>query len=258
MSWLFHDQSIRSRLWLGTAQYPSPAILREAIQASQTNLLTVSLRRQNPENKGGSAFWDILKASNCRLLPNTAGCLTAKQAITTAQMAREIFNTNWIKLEVIADDYTLHPDPFGLVEAAQELVSQGFEVFPFCTEDLAICERLVNVGCQVLMPWAAPIGTGKGFLNLEGLQQLRVRFSHIPLIVDAGLRSPSQAAKVLELGFDAVLVNSAIALAVEPVKMAAAFSKAVEAGYEAYQAGLMPKREVAHPSTPLLGRPFNR
>ena len=258
MTWQVAEQILNSRFLLGTALYPSPTIMREAIAASAAEIITVSLRRQAFANKDKSpnSFWDYVKDLGCHVLPNTAGCRTAQEAVTTAQMAREVFATNWIKLEVIGDDYNLQPDPFELVIATRELISQGFIVFAYCTDDLVLCQKLLDSGCQVLMPWASPIGSGQGILNPFALTTLRKRLPQATLIVDAGIGAPSQAAQVMEMGFDAVLVNSAVALASNPVKMAEAFAEAIRAGRTAYQAGLMPKRDMASPSTPILGQPF--
>jgi len=256
--WQLADKRLTNRLLLGTAQYPSLQTLAEAVKAAQIEVLTVALRRcLSPENLwSGEAFWKTLEALGCQLLPNTAGCRTAQEAITTAECARELFQTHWIKLEVIGDDGTLQPDPFELLEAARILLDKGFEVFPYCTEDLIVCQRLLDCGCRILMPWAAPIGTGKGVLNPEGLKTLRARLPDTILIVDAGLRSPSQAAQVMEWGFDGVLINTAIANATQPAPMACAFRDAVKAGRQAFTAGLMSVREMAHSSTSLLDTPF--
>jgi len=189
-------------------------------------------------------------------LPNTAGCRTAKEAVALAQMSREIFATSWIKLEVIGDDYNLQPDPFGTLDAAEQLIKLGFQVFPYCTDDLVLCQRLRDVGCQVLMPWGSPIGTGRGLLNPYALQTVRERLPEIPLIVDAGIGKPSHAMQALELGFDGVLLNTAVAQAADPILMAQAFREAIEAGRKSYRAGAMPERQTAQPSTPTLGTPF--
>jgi thiazole synthase len=255
-AWLLADQHIDSRLLIGSALYPSPQIMQQAIQASGSQVVTVSIRRQNIGDQGGQAFWQIIQSLGVHILPNTAGCRNAKEAITTAQMAREIFDTNWIKLEVIGDDYTLQPDPFALVEAAKSLIEDGFEVFPYASDDLVLCQRLVEVGCRIVMPWASPIGSGKGIMNPYNMELIRRRLPDITLIVDAGIGKPSDAAQAMELGFDGVLLNSAVALADDPVKMASGFKLAVEAGRLGYQAGLMPQREFAQPSTPVLGTPF--
>ncbi len=251
-----YGQDIRSRLLIGTALYPSPAVMEQALRASGAEIVTVSLRREAAGGKAGAAFWGIVSALGAKVLPNTAGCRTVRDAVTTAQMARELFGTPWIKLEVIGDDETLQPDVVGLVEAAEILIRDGFEVFPYCTDDLTVVSRLLDVGCQVVMPWAAPIGTGKGLVNPYALRTLRARFPEVPMIIDAGLGAPSHAAQALEMGFDAVLLNTAIAKAGNPVAMARAFRLAVEAGRTAYEAGLMPPRDLASPSTPVVGTPF--
>lgn len=253
--WKIANINLNSRLLLGTAQYPSLQSMNDAITSAETNIITVSLRRQLP-NAGGDNFWHYLKKLNCHLLPNTAGCRSAQEAVTTAEMAREIFNTHWIKLEVIGDEYNLQPDPFELVKAAKMLIDKGFEVFPYCTDDLILCQRLVDIGCRILMPWASPIGSGKGLINPYALQTLRARLPQTTLIVDAGIGKPSHAAQAMEMGFDAVLLNTAVANAREPVLMAAAFRDAVQAGRTAFEAGLMCERELACPSTSLLDTPF--
>lgn len=247
---MFYGIDLTSRLMLGTALYPSPAVLAAAIEASGAEVITVSLRREGP---GGAAFRDLISAAGRRLLPNTAGCHTAREAVVTAQMAREVFGTNWIKLEVIGHADTLQPDPFALVEAARILSADGFEVFPYTTEDLILGEKLIEAGCRVLMPWGAPIGSGQGLRNVEGLLTMRNHFRDIPLVIDAGIGAPSQAVQALEMGFDAVLLNTAVAKAVDPVAMARAFGQATAAGLAAYRAGLMPRRDMASASTPIFG-----
>ena len=248
--------ALRNRLLLGTAQYPSPEIMRQAIQASGAEVVTVSVRRHRPGDRAGEDFWDLVRETGCHVLPNTAGCQSAKEAITTALMAREIFSTPRIKLEVIGDDYTLQPDPLGLVEAARELVSQGFEVLPYSTDDLVLARHLLEAGCSAVMPWAAPIGSGQGIRSPAALKTLREHLPKIPLIVDAGIGKPSEAARVMEMGYDAVLLNTAVALADNPVTMAMAFRDAIRAGRTGYEAGLMQARDLASPSTPTIGTPF--
>lgn len=250
------DKELKSRLLLGTALYPSPEMMCESIKASGAEIVTIALRRQNPAEKSGAKFWELVQGLGVHVLPNTAGCRTVKEAVTTAKMARELFNTNWIKLEVIGDDYNLQPDPVQLIEAARVLVAEGFEVLPYSTEDLVIAQRLIEAGCKVVMPWGAPIGSAQGLVNEYGLRILRARLPDVTLIVDAGLGRPSEAARVMELGFDAVLVNSAIALSRDPVAMGRAFADAVRAGRVGFEAGLMSPREMASPSTPTLGTPF--
>lgn len=252
-----YGRAYASRLLLGTSRYESPRQLTDAVMAADPAMLTVSVRRQMPGAKdAGQAFWNLLRQTGRTLLPNTAGCHSAAEAINTAEMARELFETNLIKLEVIGDEVNLQPDPFGLVEAAAELVRRGFEVLPYCTEDWVVCRRLVDAGCEVLMPWAAPIGTGQGPRNPWALRELRQRMPEMPLIVDAGLGLPSHACQVMEWGFDGVLLNTAVSRAIDPVAMAEAFSGAVRAGRLGYLGGPMTVQELAVASTPELGRPF--
>jgi thiazole synthase len=251
---------LSSRLLLGTARYPSPHVMSEAVKASGAEVVTVSLRRETARagagRQTGQRFFDLVKELGVRVLPNTAGCRTPREAIATAQMARELFGTDWIKLEVIGNDDTLQPDLFGLVEAAAALSANGFKVFPYTTEDLIAAERLVAAGCQVLMPWGAPIGTGQGLANRSALQSMRRYFPEVPLVIDAGIGAPSHAAEAMEMGYDAVLLNTAVATAADPARMARAFAGAVEAGRMGYEAGLMPMRDMAVPSTPVAGTPF--
>jgi thiazole synthase len=251
-----YGQEFASRLLIGTALYPSPAIMEEALKASGAGIVTVSLRRESAGGRAGDAFWRIIQSLGVSILPNTAGCRTVKEAVTTAELARELFGTPWIKLEVIGDDETLQPDVIALVEAAGILVRDGFQVFPYTTEDLTVATRLVEAGCQIVMPWAAPIGSGQGITNRAALTTLRARLPDITLIVDAGLGAPSHAAEAMELGYDGVLLNTAIAKADDPVAMARAFALGVEAGRTGYEAGLMPPRDIASPSTPVVGTPF--
>ena len=251
---MLYGVALRSRLMLGTSQYPSPALLAEAARASGAEILTVSLRRESARLKEGQDFWRLIRDIGARVLPNTAGCHSVKEAVTTAEMAREVFGTPWVKLEVIGEADTLQPDPFGLVEAARILAADGFEVFPYTTEDLVIAERLIEAGCKVLMPWGAPIGSGKGLNNPFGLRALRAHFPDVPLIVDAGLGLPSHASAAMELGYDGVLINTAVAKAGDPAAMARAFALGVEAGRTAHLAGPMEPRDMAAPSTPVVGR----
>ncbi|WP_416050288.1 thiazole synthase [Cupriavidus basilensis] len=255
---VLYGESFASRLLLGTARYPSPATLQAAVEVARPAMLTVALRRQGSvgDGEGGQAFWQMLRSLNVPVLPNTAGCMAPQEAITTAMMAREVFETDWIKLELVGDDYTLQPDTLNLPAVAETLIKEGFKVLPYCTEDLVLCRRLLDVGCQALMPWAAPIGTGKGAVNPHAMRLLRERLPDTPLIVDAGLGLPSHAAQVLEWGYDGVLLNTAVAQAAYPVNMARAFALAVDAGRTAYLAGPMPERDIAQASTPVVGMPF--
>ncbi|MBA2126787.1 thiazole synthase [Hyphomicrobium methylovorum] len=251
-----YGTAVESRLLLGTAGYPSPAILEDAVKASGASVVTVSLRREAAGGKIGERFLDLIRDLNVLVLPNTAGCRTAREAITTAQMARELFETDWVKLEVIGNDDTLQPDVFGLVEAATALTADGFKVFPYTTEDLSVAERLQRAGCEVIMPWAAPIGSGRGLANVSALRSLRAYFPDVKLIIDAGIGAPSHAAMAMELGYDAVLLNTAVAKAANPVAMADAFALSIKAGRLGFEAGLMPARDMAVPSTPVAGTPF--
>jgi thiazole synthase len=251
-----YGTALGSRLLLGTAQYPSPAILAAAVRAAGTEVVTVSLRRESGATRAGQGFWSLVRGLGVRVLPNTAGCHTVQEAVATARMAREVFGTPWIKLEVIGDPDTLQPDVFGLVEAARVLAGDGFQVFPYTTEDLIVAERLLDAGCKVLMPWGAPIGSGRGLHNVFALRGLRARFPEVPMVIDAGLGRPSHAAQAMELGFDAVLLNTAVAKAGDPVRMARAFRLAVEAGREGWLADPIEPRDLAVPSTPVLGTAF--
>jgi thiazole synthase len=249
-----YGKDIASRLLLGTSQYPSPAIMSEAVRQSDAAIVTVSLRREMAGGRAGDDFWGVIQSLGVDVLPNTAGCHSVKEAVTTAEMAREVFQTDWVKLEVIGDHDTLQPDVFALVEAATILSREGFCVFPYTTTDLVVAGRLLDAGCKVLMPWCAPIGSALGPMDLFSLRSMRGHFPDIPLIVDAGLGRPSHAATVMELGFDAVLLNSAVAKATNPVGMARAFNKAVDAGREGYVSGILEPRDMAVPSTPIIGK----
>lgn len=249
----FYGETLSSRLLLGTAQYPSPKVLGEAVKASGSQVLTVSLRRETAGGGAGGRFWDIVRDLDVKVLPNTAGCHSVKETVTTARMARDLFGTDWIKLEVIGHHDSLQPDVFGLVEAARILSNDGFKVFPYTTEDVVVGEKLLEAGCEVLMPWCAPIGSARGPVNPDALRSYRAHFPDIPLVVDAGLGRPSHAAQVLELGFDAVLLNTAVARAGDPVAMARAFAGAVEAGRLAFEAIPLEPRDMAVPSTPVIG-----
>ena len=256
-SLLLYGTAFPGRLLLGTARYPSPKVLEQAVQAAQPAMLTVSLRRQAAGHNeiGGQAFWDLLASLKIPFLPNTAGCHTPEEVYTTAMMAREVFGTGWIKLELIGDDYTLQPDTLNMAAAADRLLREGFKVLPYCTEDLVLCKRLVDVGCEAVMPWAAPIGTGKGAINPYALRLLRERID-VPMIIDAGIGLPSHACQVMEWGFDGVLLNTAVAQAADPVALASAFAQAIAAGRLAYLGGAMAERESAEASTPVVGTPF--
>ena len=260
-TWHIGQTELSSRFLLGTAQYASPQVLKEAIEASGSQVLTLGLKRTLAlpganDNGFVQIIRDAAREHGAHLLPNTAGCRSAREAVTLAHMARELLDTHWLKLEVVGDEHTLQPDPFELVDAARQLVKDGFEVLPYCTDDLVTCQRLMDAGCQILMPWAAPIGSGLGLLNPWALRTLRVRLPHATLIVDAGLGAPSHATAAMELGMDAVLLNSAVSQSGQPVQMARAFRHAIVAGRLGFQAGLMPTSDVAVATTPVSGQPF--
>jgi len=259
-AWSIGSTPLHSRFLLGTAGYPSPEVLRQAIVASGAQVLTLGLRRTLGATGQDNGFVQMIRETartqDAHLLPNTAGCRSAREAITLAHMARELLDTHWIKLEVVGDEQTLQPDPVELVTAARQLVADGFEVLPYCTDDLVSAQRLVDAGCRILMPWAAPIGSGLGLLNPWALRTLRARLPQITLIVDAGLGAPSHAAAAMELGMDAVLLNSAVSQSREPVRMAAAFRDAVRGGRAGHLAGLMATSDVAVATTPVGGQPF--
>uniref|UniRef100_UPI003F69EC44 thiazole synthase n=1 Tax=Nereida sp. TaxID=2736090 RepID=UPI003F69EC44 len=198
----FYGTELANGFMLGTALYPSPAILEQAFRKSGASVATVSLRRESGQAREGQDFWGIIRELGVHVLPNTAGCHTVKEAVTTAHMAREVFGTKWIKLEVIGDQDTLQPDVFALVEAARILAEDGFEVFPYTTDDLVVADKLLHAGCEVLMPWGAPIGSGLGLNNVYALRSMRAHFPDVPLVVDAGLGLPSQATAAIELGYD--------------------------------------------------------
>src|SRR3954462_5678614 len=251
-----YGKPFTSRLLIGSALYPSPKIMQDAIRASAAQIVTVSLRRESAGGKTGDAFWSLIRELEVTVLPNTAGCRSVREAVTTAKLARELFGTSWIKLEVIADNDTLQPDVVGLVDAASLLIKDGFEVFPYCPEDLSVANRRVDAGCKVVMPGTGPMGSEKGIPNRDALKLMRERLPDITLVVDAGIGAPSHAAEALELGYDAVLLHTAIAKAADPVAMANAFRLGIDAGRTAFEAGLMNARDFASPSTPVVGTPF--
>ena len=256
--WQVGDTILQSRFLLGTAGYPSPQVLRDAIAAAAPEIVTVGLKRTLAaagDNGFIATIRDALATSGARLLPNTAGCRSAREAVQLAHMARELYDTPWLKLEVVGDEHTLQPDLFELVAAATQLVRDGFTVFPYCTDDLVGCRRLLDAGCPLLMPWGAPIGSGQGLLNPFALRTLRERLPDATLIIDAGIGAPSHAAEALELGYDAVLLNSAVAQSRDPVAMAGAFRLAIQAGRAAWRAGVMAAQDFAVASTPVGGEP---
>jgi len=255
-SWEIGGKTFSSRLLIGSALYPSPANMEEAIKISKSQIVTVSLRRQAAGDGDGNAFWNIIKSLGIQVLPNTAGAHSAKEAITTAHMAREIFGTSWVKVEVIQDQYNLQPNTEETIKASKTLIEEGVEVFPYTTDELDVAQKLADVGCRIIMPWGAMIGSGKGLMRPENLLKIRKNFPDLKLIVDAGIGKPSHASHAMELGYDGVLLNSAIALAQDPIGMANAFRLSIEAGRLGYESGTMQEREFATPSTPTVGTPF--
>jgi thiazole synthase len=241
-----------SRLMLGTGKYRDFGIMRDALAASGAEIVTVSIRRVELNAPGHTGLLDVLAKGAYQLLPNTAGCKTAAEAVRVAKLARAMSGTSWLKLEVIPDAKYLLPDPVGTLQAAEILVGEGFTVLPYMHADPVLARQLAAVGCATVMPLASPIGSGRGVLTRASLEII-VEQSAVPVVVDAGLGVPSEAASVMELGAHAVLVNTAIAEAESPVQMAGAFRKAVEAGREAYLAGRMPVRAHASPSSPTAG-----
>jgi thiazole synthase len=244
------DRTLHSRLLLGTGGFASLELLAEAIRASGTELVTVALRRVDPRARG--SLLDVLAREGVALLPNTAGCYTARDAVLTAKLAREALYTNWIKLEVIGDEDTLMPDAPELLRAAEELVDGGFTVLPYTSDDPVLARRLADVGCAAVMPLGAPIGSGMGIRNPYNISLIREAVS-LPLVLDAGIGTASDAALAMELGCDAVMVASAVSRAQDPIAMAAAMRNAVRAGRLARGAGRIPCRTYATPSTPVEG-----
>ncbi len=241
-------RTFRSRLFIGTARYPNRQVMLEAIEASGAEVVTVAIRRVRPDAEGENLY-DLLK-DRYFILPNTAGCYTAREAIVTAHLAREALGTNWIKLEVIGDEETLFPDVEQLLEAAAQLVKDGFVVLPYCNDDPVTCKKLEDIGCAAVMPLGAPIGSGMGIRNPYNLRIILDMVS-VPVIVDAGVGTASDVAIAMELGCDGVLLNSAVAGARDPVKMARAMRLAIEAGRLAYEAGRIPRRLYARASSPM-------
>jgi len=244
--------TLRSRLLVGTGKYPDFDTMRAAHEASGTELVTLALRRVDLRAPAGQNILEFIDRSRIHLLPNTAGCYTADEAIATARLGRELLDTPLVKLEVIGDAHTLFPDTEGTLEAARVLVKEGFVVLPYIIDDPVACRRLADLGCAAVMPLAAPIGSGLGIRNPYNLAIIREQLS-LPVIVDAGVGTASDAAVAMELGVDGVLLNTAIASAGDPVKMALAMRLGVEAGRLAFEAGRMPRRLYASASSPLTG-----
>jgi len=250
--WELGGVALRSRLLVGTARYPSVRVMLDALEASGTDMVTVALRRVSP-GAGEENLYRILTDHGYRILPNTAGCYTVKDAVLTAELAREALDTPLIKLELIADDETLLPDTVQLLEAARQLVRAGFVVLPYTNDDPVTAQKLEDIGCAAIMPLAAPIGSGLGLRNPHNIELIRRRV-RAPVVVDAGVGTASDVAIAFELGCDGVLLNSAIARAQDPVRMARAVRHAALAGRDAFLAGRMPRRALAEPTSPMAGR----
>lgn len=252
------DLALGSRVLLGTSRYPSLQTMLDAVEASGAELVTVSVRRVNlAETEGESVLGLLREAARSRplhLLPNTAGCFTAREAVLTAQLAREALETDLVKLEVIGDDETLYPDVEQLLKAAREMVADGFRVLAYANDDPITCRKLADLGCEAVMPLASPIGSGMGVVNPYTLRLIRELLPDVPLIVDAGLGTASDCAIAMELGYDGVLLNTAVAEAQHPVAMARAVRLATEAGRLAFRAGRIPRRTFAQASSPESGR----
>ena len=248
--WTVAGLTLGSRVLLGTSRYPSLQVLLDCLDASGAELVTVAVRRVDLEEE---SLLGALRARGVHFLPNTAGCYTAREAVLTAQLAREALETDLVKLEVIGDDETLYPDAVELLRAAGQLVADGFQVLAYCGDDPITAKRLADLGCAAVMPLAAPIGSGMGLVNPYALRIIRETLPDVPLVVDAGLGTASDAARAMELGYDGVLLNTAVAGAEHPALMAAAVRHAVEAGRLAFRAGRIPRRLYARASTPSTG-----
>jgi len=247
------DREFNSRLIIGTGKYRSFPEMARCLEASGADMVTVAVRRVNLTDRSKESLLDYIDTKKFFILPNTAGCYNADDAVRTAMLGREVGLSNWIKLEVIGDEQTLFPDNFQLVEATKALVKEGFVVLPYTNDDLISCLRLIDAGAAAVMPLGAPIGSGMGIQNVANIRILRERITAVPLIVDAGVGTASDAAIAMELGADGVLMNTAIAAAQEPEAMAQAMRYAVEAGRMAYLSGRMPKKLYATASSPLEG-----
>jgi thiazole synthase len=245
-------RTFRSRLIVGTGKYPSHAIMADAHIASGADMITVAVRRVNVTDRSQASLLDYIDTTRTFILPNTAGCYTADDAVRTAHLAREVGLSNWVKLEVIGDERTLFPDNVALLEATRVLVRDGFVVLPYTNDDPVVCRKLEELGAAAVMPLGAPIGSGLGIQNINNIRIIREQ-AHVPVIVDAGVGTASDAAIAMEIGADGVLMNTAIALAQDPVVMAAAMKLGVEAGRLAYRAGRIPRRSHAAASSPLDG-----
>jgi thiazole synthase len=252
--WHLGSLKLKSRLMVGTSGFPNPLTMMEAFTASGAQMVTVAIRRVNLNDRSEESLLSMLSKAPMHILPNTAGCYTAREAVLVAELAREALETNFIKLEVIGDDETLLPDAEELLKAARELVASGFIVMAYSNDDPIVCKKLAALGCAAVMPLASPIGSGMGLVNPYNLELIRDQISECSLVVDAGIGTASDATRAMELGYDGVLVNTAISKAKHPMKMAAAMRNAVQAGRFAFTAGRIPRRFYAQASSPMTGR----
>lgn len=252
-SLIIAGREFRSRLILGSGKYASFELMTKALEASGTEMVTVAIRRVNLTDRSKESLLDYIDPKKYHILPNTAGCYSADEAIRTAMLTREVLDNNWIKLEVIGDERTLFPDNQGLLEATRELVKEGFVVLPYFNDDLIVARRLIEAGAAAVMPLAAPIGSGLGIQNFTNLRILREQIREVPLIVDAGVGTASDATLAMELGVDGVLMNTGIAGSSDPVSMSEAMNFAVRAGRLAFLAGRIPRKLYASASSPVTG-----
>lgn len=250
-----YNIKLGSNIILGSSKYPTPKIFQNCIKKSGTRMITVAVRRLVPESED---FLKIIKKTKCHILPNTAGCFSAKEAIATAEMARELFKTNLIKLEVIENKSTLKPSTRGTIKAAEQLIDRGFKVLPYITDNLNFAKAMESLGCEVIMPWGSHIGSGRGLDNLSKLKIIREKIPDKTLIVDAGIGRVSHICQVMELGFDGVLLNSAVVNSKSPEKFAEALSIGMKAVKTSIEAGPMQQRTYATASTSNKGRPFSK
>ena len=252
-SLIIAGREFKSRLILGSGKYESFELMTKSLEAAETEMVTVAVRRVNLTDRSKESLLDFIDTRRYHILPNTAGCYSADEAVRTAMLAREVLDNNWIKLEVIGDEKTLFPDNQGLLEATEVLVKEGFVVLPYLNDDLIVARRLVDAGAAAIMPLAAPIGSGLGIQNFTNLRILREKITEVPLIVDAGVGTASDATLAMELGVDGILMNTGIAGARDPIAMAQAMNHAVKAGRLAFKAGRIQKKLYASASSPSEG-----
>ncbi|HIC76550.1 MAG TPA: thiazole synthase [Candidatus Dadabacteria bacterium] len=250
-----YDVTLKSNIILGSSRYPSPKVFQNCIKKSGTNMVTVAIRRLVP---GSEDFLKIIKKTKCHILPNTAGCFSPKEAIVTAEMARELFETNLIKLEVIEDDSTLKPSMKGTIKATEKLMDKGFKVLPYITDNIKFATTMKSLGCKVIMPWGSHIGSGRGLDNFSKLKTIREELLDTTLIVDAGIGRVSHVCQIIELGFDGILLNSAVVNSKSPEKFAESLALGMKAVQNSVKAGLMTQRTFATASTSNKGKPFSK